>query len=352
MENQCSFDPKSCHFLPYERDLSMISISKSVRGSSSFFCEQECIQESSFNCRSFTYVDQSSVPGANLCLLSADNRKSSQKGATAFRPRALYGERECFGFKGRSSLSSLSSSSGGTHTSSLAPGRDLTGQTHGSSSPERSPVLGQSRTADREGRWTNNPLPTVYPTSSSYPFFTGHSNPGQGLIPSIPFPGPPSTGHHSSSQSYGGSSYASSSGHSSLSNFPPGMETIDLNNLFTERERADAMAMMNLPPGHLSGLGSISPSSSGIGSISHHGQGLAPNVHAGGSKDGCADHQYTFEKTFGYDIRSGIYLIMIVINNRFLGTHAKNARGCHRDWESVSSVRMNVSDADTGKLCS
>lgn len=152
----------------------------------------------------------------------------------------------------------------------------------------------------------------MYPTVSSYPFFTGHGD-HSGLIPSVPFPGPPSSGHYGSSQSYGSSSgsqpygssgsnsqsYGSSSG-ASAGMMPPGMEAIDINNLFTERERADAMAMMNLPPGHLSGLGSLTPS---IGSLSPNGQGLSPHL-PGGSRDGaCADHQYTFEKTFGYDIR-------------------------------------------------
>ena len=75
--------------------MSMISVTKSIRGSSTFFCEQECSREKKFNCRSFTYVDQTTIPGANLCFLSADSRMSSQKGSTFFRPRTLYGERVC-----------------------------------------------------------------------------------------------------------------------------------------------------------------------------------------------------------------------------------------------------------------
>ncbi|RWS25789.1 uncharacterized protein B4U80_03819 [Leptotrombidium deliense] len=104
MENQCASETDSCKYLPIERDVTITSVTKSVRGSSTFFCEQECNREKEFNCRSYTYIDHTTIPGANICLLSSDNRAGSQKGSMHYRPRALYGEKDCRGNrKGRGS---------------------------------------------------------------------------------------------------------------------------------------------------------------------------------------------------------------------------------------------------------
>lgn len=91
-------DVKSCRYHAIERDISIISVTKSIRGTSTFHCEQACDYEKEFNCRSYTYLDNpdgSVAPGGNLCLLSADNRATSHQGSMQFRPRALYAEKDC-----------------------------------------------------------------------------------------------------------------------------------------------------------------------------------------------------------------------------------------------------------------
>uniref|UniRef100_T1JZ41 ZP domain-containing protein n=1 Tax=Tetranychus urticae TaxID=32264 RepID=T1JZ41_TETUR len=102
IENQCNIDVSSCRFHPIERDITIVAVTKALKGSSTFFCEQECNRQKEFNCRSYTYLDQTNIPGGNLCLLSSDSRGTSQKEAMGFRPRALYAEKDCRGFrKGR-----------------------------------------------------------------------------------------------------------------------------------------------------------------------------------------------------------------------------------------------------------
>ncbi|XP_074603612.1 uncharacterized protein LOC141857092 isoform X3 [Brevipalpus obovatus] len=95
MENQCTADVSGCRYAPIERDIAIVSVTKSVRGSSTFFCENECNRQTDFNCRSYTYIDQSPVPNGNICLLSSDNRATSQKEAMRHHPRALYAEKDC-----------------------------------------------------------------------------------------------------------------------------------------------------------------------------------------------------------------------------------------------------------------
>lgn len=72
-------------------------VTKSVRGTSTFHCEQACDHEKEFNCRSYAYLDgpDGLNPGGNLCLLSSENRASSHQGAMQFRPRTLYAEKDC-----------------------------------------------------------------------------------------------------------------------------------------------------------------------------------------------------------------------------------------------------------------
>lgn len=91
-------DVKSCRYHAIERDISIVSVTKSLRGTSTFHCEQACDYEKEFNCRSYTYLDNpdgSIAPGGNLCLLSSDNRATSHQGSMQFRPRALYAEKDC-----------------------------------------------------------------------------------------------------------------------------------------------------------------------------------------------------------------------------------------------------------------
>lgn len=102
IENQCNVDVVSCRYHPIERDITIVTVTKAIRGSSTFFCEQECNRQKEFNCRSYTYLDQTNIPGGNFCLFSSDSRGTSQKEAMGYRPRALYAEKDCRGFrKGR-----------------------------------------------------------------------------------------------------------------------------------------------------------------------------------------------------------------------------------------------------------
>lgn len=99
LENQCKVDVSGCRYAPIERDMIIVSVTKSVKGSSTFFCEAECNKQTDFNCRSYTYIDQSPIPGGNLCLLSSDNRGTSQRASIRHHPRALYAEKECKGVR-------------------------------------------------------------------------------------------------------------------------------------------------------------------------------------------------------------------------------------------------------------
>lgn len=94
-ENQCQIVSNSCPYDAIERDMTMVTTTKSTQARSTFECEQACNSEVSFNCRSYTYVDQNpSLP--NLCLLSSDSRSTSQRGSVKEQARTLYAERNCY----------------------------------------------------------------------------------------------------------------------------------------------------------------------------------------------------------------------------------------------------------------
>ena len=238
LENQCSFDGKSCSFLPYERDVSMISVTKSLRSSSSFFCEQECSQEKDFNCRSFTYIDQSSIPGANICFLSTDSRKSSQKGSTHNRPRALYGERDC-NRRSRDARIVYHGMHGERSMSSHSMSHPYSSMHHHGIPPALHPYSGMTS--------------TVYPMSafgsSMSPYSTSHL--GGSSVFSVPASGQSSGGHLQSGQFLGHGYLPSSSAMPSV----PVMNDFDY------------------------------------------------KTHPEDINSACNYHQYTFEKTFGYDMR-------------------------------------------------
>lgn len=60
-----------------------------------------CNNEKEFNCRSYTYLDQTIITHGNLCLLSADSRYTSLNGSMKYRPRALFAEKDCRDASGR-----------------------------------------------------------------------------------------------------------------------------------------------------------------------------------------------------------------------------------------------------------
>lgn len=229
MENQCSFDAKACHFLPLERDVSMVSATKSLRSSSTFFCEQECYQEKDFNCRSFTYIDQSSIPGANICFLSTDSRRSSQKGSTHYRPRALYGERDCSG--------------------RFVKGRDGRVVYHG----------------DRM-------IPQSYPSSGgSQPSYNQYT-PSSMSSPFAP------------SMSYRPSSMLGQSGYSNIGSMYPSSHLPPPAALSPSSYPSISNSMPSIPPPNLE-----------FDKTPDYGHDISTSA--------CQYHQYTFEKTFGYDMR-------------------------------------------------
>ena len=271
MENQCSFNPRACLFLPYERDVAMLSVSKSIRGSSSFLCEQECSNSFDFNCRSFTYVDQTSIPGANLCLLSSDSRKSSQKGSAAYRPRALYGERDCSGQFGPARAGMKTGAPNLPGLPGL-PGREGRIQYDG----------GRMRQPDRS--YDRNPYYSMYngyqSTSTLYPGSYG----GSAMYPA-----------QGSASLYSGSRYPSSSitnsgnGYGQVSPIPPG----------------NGYGMSNYPYSNsMFPMSSYAHSTPAPASQSLPYGSYVEFEKAGDDGDpACSYHQYTFEKTFGYDMR-------------------------------------------------
>lgn len=94
-ENQCQIKTNVCPYDAIERDMTIVSVTKSLQARSTFDCEFACDSETTFNCRSYTYLDQyPSLP--NLCLLSSDSRSTSQKGSVHERQRTLYAERNCY----------------------------------------------------------------------------------------------------------------------------------------------------------------------------------------------------------------------------------------------------------------
>lgn len=94
-ENQCQISSNSCPYDAIERDMTIVTITKSTQARSTFDCEHACNSEATFNCRSYTYLEQyPSLP--NLCFLSSDSRSTSQKGSVKEQPRTLYAERNCY----------------------------------------------------------------------------------------------------------------------------------------------------------------------------------------------------------------------------------------------------------------
>lgn len=94
-ENQCQIMSNSCPYDAIERDMTIVTISKSVQARSTIDCELACNNEITFNCRSYTFLEEyPSLP--NLCLLSADSRSTSQRGSVKEQQRTLYAERNCY----------------------------------------------------------------------------------------------------------------------------------------------------------------------------------------------------------------------------------------------------------------
>lgn len=94
-ENQCQITSNTCPYDAIERDMTIVTATKSIQARSTFECEHACNGEVSFNCRSYTYMDQNpSLP--NLCILSSDSRSTSQRGSVRERSKTLYAERNCF----------------------------------------------------------------------------------------------------------------------------------------------------------------------------------------------------------------------------------------------------------------
>lgn len=94
-ENQCQINSNSCPYDAIERDMTIVAVTKSTQARSTFDCEHACNTEITFNCRSYTYLDQyPSLP--NLCFLSSDSRSTSQKGSVKEQSRTLYAERNCY----------------------------------------------------------------------------------------------------------------------------------------------------------------------------------------------------------------------------------------------------------------
>lgn len=169
-------DVKSCRYHAIERDISIVSVTKSVRGTSTFHCEQACDYEKEFNCRSYTYLDNpdgSVAPGGNLCLLSADNRATSHQGSMQFRPRALYAEKDCAYQKWHKSLTQM-----GTSNSAAAAGPPLQLPPHIPSSMQagQSRVYAPSTSADDGQASGKPPLPSHLSDHS-----TDHQQPQQQL---------------------------------------------------------------------------------------------------------------------------------------------------------------------------
>lgn len=97
-ENQCAFRQVRCRYSPFERDVTMVSLTSSLKVTSSPQCQYACDNEKQFTYRSFTYVvDESSYRyGSNsVCLLSGDNRASSKADWTRYLAGAYYYERQC-----------------------------------------------------------------------------------------------------------------------------------------------------------------------------------------------------------------------------------------------------------------
>lgn len=229
LENTCAIDPSTCSFLPYERDVSMISVAASARSSSTFFCEQLCAQEKDFNCRSFTYIEGSTIPGANLCLLSADTKKASQRGSAYARPRALYGERDC----------------SGVHLSGRTPD-------------------GSSWNRPRESRITNfGPSVNSIGSSNSYDPMRDTSSYYNTLMMMMPY-----------------NSYTPISGQSSGPQY--------------HMHQMSPVAPVASPPIN-------SPPVSASEQIHTLPPPLSPDGPV--SAEGCNFHQFTFEKTYGHDMR-------------------------------------------------
>lgn len=95
-ENQCAFRYVRCRYLNAERDVTMVSVTSSLKVASVAHCQYACDNEKTFTCRSFTFVDDTYRYGSDhVCLLSSDNRATAKAGWTRYLQRAFYYEKEC-----------------------------------------------------------------------------------------------------------------------------------------------------------------------------------------------------------------------------------------------------------------
>lgn len=107
-ENQCQISSSMCPYDAIEKEITIVTSTKSIQARSMFECERACNEEIQFNCRSYTYLDQyPSLP--NMCILSSDSRSTSQKGSLRERSRSLYAERNCFQRRARLPNADISS---------------------------------------------------------------------------------------------------------------------------------------------------------------------------------------------------------------------------------------------------
>ena len=159
-------DTKTCRYHSIERDISIVPVTKSVRGTSTFHCEQACDHEKEFNCRSYTYLDSPDgpAPGGNLCLLSSDNRATSHQGSMQFRPRALYAEKDCVFQSGNQRTSRVPSTPfvQPTHPSNL----------HSVHTQSHQPVISPSATNNQHtnNQHTSNQLTHIPPNCAAHEF--------------------------------------------------------------------------------------------------------------------------------------------------------------------------------------
>lgn len=103
LENSCSHDIRMtihqvCRYSIHRDDATIRSLIHSLQVISVGECRRACDTESSFHCRSFSFVDRmlySTLNTKNLCLLSSDNESTSREGSLRYSPRSFYYQRDC-----------------------------------------------------------------------------------------------------------------------------------------------------------------------------------------------------------------------------------------------------------------
>ncbi|KAF2354795.1 PAN/Apple domain [Trinorchestia longiramus] len=97
MENQCTKKPTGCSYLNNQRDRYLIYATKATSAFTDRACQRACDVETSFNCRAFSFLSQT-TSFRDKCLLSSVTGTDAGNNAFNFQRGAIFAEKSCTNF--------------------------------------------------------------------------------------------------------------------------------------------------------------------------------------------------------------------------------------------------------------